>query len=211
MNTTSPRDYSFIAPVYDHLFHRPLSEGHREIGELVKQKCKKADIKILEIGVGSGLTIDYMPKDMQYLGIDINEKMLSQAKAKARLQKRAHAEFHVMDARRLQLKDNSYDLVIAASVLTAMDSPLKGMREMIRVTKKGGHIAVIANLRRNDSFKSEMVKWFDPITRRYLGFRTDLSLERFKRFRELKLIEVKPVNTLLGFNLSSYMLFEKRI
>lgn len=91
-----------------------------------------------------------------------------------------------------------------------MDAPLKGLKEMIRVTKKGGHIAIITNLRTRDSFRSSMVKWVDPLTRKYLGFRTDMDSAMFERLRGLKLIENKQVNNFLGFPLSSYLLFEKK-
>lgn len=207
---SAPRDYSFIAPLYDHIFQRFLSQGHHEIGNLLRNVRNKRAVKVLEVGVGSGLSLNYLPPSIDYKGIDINEKMLLRARDKAKMLGRRKIVLELMNAQKLAMKDNSYDLVLAASVITAVDSPLQTMKEMIRVTKKGGHIAVIANLRENDSVRSQFVKILDPITRKYLGFRTDLDLESIKKLRNVKLLQQKKVNNILGFPLSSFLLFEKR-
>lgn len=207
---TAPRDYSFIAPLYDHIFQRFLSQGHHEIGNLLRNVRNKRSVKVLEVGVGSGLSLNFLPPSIDYKGIDINEKMLLRARNKAKVLGRKKIVLELMNAERLAMKDNSYDLVLAASVITAVDSPLQTMKEMIRVTKKGGHIAVIANLRENDSVRSQIVKVLDPFTRKYLGFRTDLDLESIKKLRNVKLVRQKKINNVLGFPLSSFLLFEKR-
>lgn len=209
MSKNAPRDYSLIAPLYDQIFQRFLAQGHVEIGQLLKKVKNKRGIKVLEIGVGSGLSLSHLPSAIDYKGIDINEKMLIRARKKAEGLNRRKIALELMDAENLTMRDNSYDLVMAASVITAVDSPIRTMKEMIRVTKKGGHIAVIANLRETSSIKSDFVKFFDPITRKYLGFRTDLDLESIKKLRNVKLVEHKKVNNVFGFPLSSFLLFQK--
>lgn len=208
MSIVTPRDYSLIAPVYDHVFNRPLSEGHRKIGALLKDRKNGKDMKVLEVGVGSGLTLDYLPNNMEYTGVDINQKMLSLAYEKANRLKRKNISLSIMDAHKLSYKSNTYDLVLAASVITAVSDPYCAMKEMIRVTKKGGKIAIIANVR-NNSYRSKIVKQFDPLTKRFLGFRTDIDSSFFSRFKDIRLIEKEDVNNLLGFSLSSFHLFEK--
>lgn len=209
MSKNAPRDYSLIAPLYDQIFQRFLSQGHVEIGQLLKKVKNKRGIKVLEIGVGSGLSLSHLPSTIDYKGIDINEKMLIRARKKAEGLNRRKIALELMDAENLTMRDNSYDLVMAASVITAVDSPIRTMKEMIRVTKKGGHIAVIANLRETSSIKSDFVKFFDPITRKYLGFRTDLDLDSIRKLRNVKLVEHKKVNNVLGIPLSSFLLFQK--
>jgi phosphatidylethanolamine/phosphatidyl-N-methylethanolamine N-methyltransferase len=208
MITATPRDYSLIAPVYDHVFNKPLGEGHREIGALIKRMNKKG-MKILEVGVGSGLTFGHMPRGVEFTGIDINEKMLSMARKKAHQQRGKKITLENMNAEKMTFRAGQYDLVLAPSVITAVDSPLKCMKEIIRVTKKGGYIAVIANLR-NDSIKSRMIKFLDPLTKKYLGFRTDIDLHTFDQLKQLEIIECKQINNLLGFPLSTYLLFRKK-
>lgn len=206
---TAPRDYTFIAPLYDHVFQTFLSEGHHDISGVIRSLKNKRDSKILEVGVGSGLTLSHIPSTINYTGIDINERMLQEAQKKKKLLGRRKMTLEVMDAKKLAYKDNTFDLVVAASVITAVDSPLKVMKEMIRVTKKGGMIAIVANLQESDTLKSRIVRIFDPITRKYLGFRTDLDLNQIQNLRNIKLVDYKRTNNILGFPLSSFLLFKK--
>lgn len=206
---SAPRDYTFIAPLYDHVFQSFLSEGHHDISEVIKTLKNKRGLKVLEVGVGSGLTLTHIPSTIEYTGIDINERMLKEAQKKQKRLGRRKINLEMMDAKKLTYKDSSFDLVVAASVITAVDSPLKVMREMIRVTKKGGMIAIVANLQEPNSLKSRMVRIFDPITRKYLGFRTDLDLAQLQKLRNIKLLNYKRTNNILGFPLSSFLLFKK--
>lgn len=209
MSIAIPRDYSLIAPVYDHVFNRALSEGHKRIGSLLRNKKPVKEMKVLEIGVGSGLTLPHLPNSVQFTGIDINQKMLSLAFDKAKKFRKKKINLSIMDAHKMSFKAGSFDMVVAASVISAVQDPQKAMKEMIRVTKKGGKIVIIANVRNNDSLKSRVVKTFDPLTKKYLGFRTDIDSDFFQQFRDIRMIEKENVNSLFGFPLSSFLLFEK--
>lgn len=210
VNMQTPRDYTFIAPMYDHIFNRPLSEGHQKMGTLMtKSRMKSRVIKILEVGVGSGLTLDHVPPRVEFTGIDVNEKMLTRAHKKASRLKNRSVKLRQMNAEKLKFTTSSFDLVLAPSVLSAMEQPMKAVKEMIRVTRKGGKIAIIVNLKQEGSLKSEMMKVLDPLTRKLLGFRLDLKLDDLQKFKGIKLIEKKEVNNLLGQKLSTYLLFEK--
>lgn len=209
MNLSVPRDYSLIAPVYDHVFNKFLSEGHRRIGTLLQTRKNVKDLKVLEVGVGSGLTLNYLPSSINFTGVDINPKMLALAEDKAKKMKRRKISLSIMDAEKLTFKTNTFDMVLGASVITAVQNPHEAMKEMIRVTKKGGHIAIVANVRNGKSYRSRIVRRFDPLTKRFLGFRTDMDASYFKKYKEIKLVENKEVNNVFGFPLSSFLLFEK--
>ncbi|MFP5385542.1 MAG: class I SAM-dependent methyltransferase [Bacteriovoracia bacterium] len=209
MKDAVPRDYSLIAPVYDKVFNRFLNEGHRQLGSFLrKSRSPKKEIQVLEVGVGSGLTLDYLPASIRYTGIDINKRMLSLAHKKAERFKRRKISLSVMDAHRLSFKPNSFDLVLAASVITAVENPEQVMKEMVRVTKKGGKIAIVANIR-NKSYRSQLVRRFDPLTKKFLGFRTDIDASYFENIKGIRQIENKEVNSLFGIPLSSFLVFEK--
>ena len=209
MMQTVPRDYSLIAPVYDKVFHRFLNEGHKELGQLLRKKRTTSNVRVLEVGVGSGLTLDYLPSAVEYHGIDINKKMLTQAELKAARFRRKKISLSIMDAHKLSFKSGSFDIVMAASVLSAVDDPLIVMREMIRVAKKGGQIAIITNVR-EESTSSQIIKRFDPFTKKFLGFRTDMDNKVFTAFKDIELVESKQVNNILGFPLSTFMVFHKK-
>ena len=209
MKAAAPRDYSLIAPVYDQVFNRLLNEGHRQIGSLLrKSRSPKKEFQVLEVGVGSGLTLDYLPANIHYTGIDINKKMLSLAFKKAERFKRRKISLSMMDAHCLSFKAGSFDLVLAASVITAVEDPEQVMKEMVRVTRKGGKIAIVANIR-NKSYRSQLVRRFDPLTKKFLGFRTDIDASSFDRIKGIRQIENKDVNSLLGIPLSTFLVFEK--
>lgn len=205
----TPRDYSFIAPVYDKVFHRFLNQGHARLGKLLRTKARQRGLKVLEVGVGSGLSLDHIPTRVDFLGVDINDKMLSLAKLRAQKFQRKKIELKQMSVEKLSLRSNSYDLVMAASVLTAVSDPLIAMREMIRVTKAGGQIAIIANLREKDSVTGHVIRSVDPVAKKYLGFTTDLPIEFFSAFGNIKLERKEKVNTIMGYSLSTFLVFRK--
>ena len=210
MNHARINDYSFIAPVYDRIFLKPLSEGHQLIGSLMKSvRSPDRTARVLEVGVGSGLTLSYVPPGIDFTGIDVNEKMLSEARKKVAATERRKITLQKMDAVKMEFSADSFDLVVAPSVLSAMDEPMEGLREIIRVTKPGGKIAVVVNLQKKGTWKGQLMKALDPFTRKFLGFRLDLSLEDFLRFEKLRLIRAQEINSFLGQTLSTYVLFEK--
>jgi phosphatidylethanolamine/phosphatidyl-N-methylethanolamine N-methyltransferase len=210
MLTINPINYSFIAPLYDTVYNKILADGHQQIGKFLRTKRSLPGFKVLELGVGSGLSLAYLPTNVDYTGIDINEKMLSIAKKKAAPFKRRKINLALMDAHSLKFRPASFDLVIAASVITAVKNPHQVIKEAIRMTRKGGHIAIIGNFRRKESPTSQLIKKMDPFTRTFLGFRTDLQNDTFNQYKELKMIDYKRVNNLLGLPLSSYILFQRK-
>ncbi|HLT22415.1 MAG TPA: class I SAM-dependent methyltransferase [Bacteriovoracaceae bacterium] len=196
-----PRNYSLIAPLYDRIFARPLEEGHLLIGELLQSNPHK---KILEVGIGSGLTLEHVD-DQDFTGIDINEEMLYEAQVKALGRHNIH--LLQMDAENLRFDNNEFDIVMAPSVLSAVSHPIKVFEEMIRVTRPGGKVVVISNF---SDDKKMVSKIFDPLTRSLLGFRLDLELDYFKKHQKLKILQIKKINHFANISLSWYLEFEKQ-
>lgn len=196
-----PRNYSFIAPLYDTIFAKPLGEGHFLIGELIRNNPKK---KILEVGVGSGLTLEHV-EDHDFTGIDISDQMLCEAQLK--VLGRHNINLYKMDAQEIEFPKNSFDIVLAPSVLSAVANPDEVFKEMIRVTRPGGIIVVVANFSDDRKILSKVL---DPFTKFLLGFRMDLELSSLKKYRELKLIEQKKINHIGNMNLSWFLKFEKQ-
>lgn len=210
LKSSAPTDYSFIAPLYDRLFNRPLSEGNQIIANLLQQsQVEGGRLKVLEVGVGSGFTLTHLPDHLDFVGIDLNERMLDLARDRARQFKRENVRLEVMDAKKLNYPENHFDLVLAPSVLSAMDFPGEGLNEMVRVARKGGKIAIVMNLRKRESLRSTMVKALGPLTRNFLGYRVDLYLDDLQVPENLKFLEVKDVNKFMGFRWSTFMLLEK--
>lgn len=208
MPKSMPRNYSIIAPVYDQLFHRPLSEGHHKVGSLLEEVLSPK-ARVLEVGVGSGLTFGHLPAEVDYVGIDINERMLTVARKKVKLHPGKKIELQVMDVQKMNFENESFDMVIAPSVITAIESPIIGIQEMMRVTKTGGYLVIIAHLENRASPGSRSLRLFNWLTKKFVGFRMDIDSNIFDQFKELELIEKAAVNRVLGFPLSTFLVFKK--
>ncbi len=168
------RLYSFYSPFYDYVFGLLLGPGRRQAFNYLS---RRPDQKILEIGVGPGSTLEFYPPSSQVVGIDISAPMIKRARSKAtRLNSGNRYEFHVMDACNLDFPDNSFDVVMAAYVITTVCDPQRVCREMLRVVRPGGQIIAINHSRcQNGSHLGRIEDILAPVFVR-IGFTTDLDV-----------------------------------
>lgn len=172
--TYMERLYSFYSPFYDYVFGLLLGPGRRQAFNYLS---RRPDQKILEIGVGPGSTLEFYPPSSQVVGIDISAPMIKRARKKAtRLNSGNRYEFHVMDACNLDFPDNSFDVVMAAYVITTVCDPHRVCREMLRVVRPGGQIIAINHSRcQNGSHLGRIEDILAPVFVR-IGFTTDLDV-----------------------------------
>lgn len=172
--TYMERLYSFYSPFYDYVFGLLLGPGRRQAFNYLS---RRPDQKILEIGVGPGSTLEFYPPSSQVVGIDISAPMIKRARSKAtRLNSGNRYEFHVMDACNLDFPDNSFDVVMAAYVITTVCDPQRVCREMLRVVRPGGQIIAINHSRcQNGSHLGRIEDILAPVFVR-IGFTTDLDV-----------------------------------
>ena len=131
--------YTVWAPIYDALAS-PVGFDRARQRSIDGLGLGPGD-RVLMVGAGTGLDLEFLPKDVQVTAIDVTPAMLSRlAHRAAALQIAVDAE--VMDARHLALPDRSVDAVIAHLVLAVMPEPERGVREIARVLKPGGRVAV---------------------------------------------------------------------
>lgn len=131
--------YTVWAPIYDVLaspvgFDRARRRSIDGLG-------LAAGDRVLLVGAGTGLDLEFLPKDVEITAIDVTPAMLSRLERRATELKVA-VDARVMDARRLAFPDVSVDAVIAHLVLAVMPEPERGVREIARVLKPGGRVAV---------------------------------------------------------------------
>jgi phosphatidylethanolamine/phosphatidyl-N-methylethanolamine N-methyltransferase len=168
--------YSFYSPFYDYVFGHLLGPGRRQAFNYLRHRPYQ---KILEIGVGPGSTLEFYPPTSQVVGIDISASMIKEAQKRAsRLNSGNRYEFHVMDALNLEFPDNSFDVVLAAYVITTVSDPVRVCREMLRVVKPGGQIIAINHSRcQNGTHWGRIEDILAPLFVR-IGFTTDLDVIR---------------------------------
>lgn len=137
------RVYATWAKFYDRIYQRMLARPQREA---VAAACACGP-EILEIGVGTGLTLPYFDPASRVVGADLSLDMLRVAQRKVLGQGLAHVMgLTVMDACRLGFASERFDAVTAQFVITLVPQPEQALAEMDRVLKPGGEIIISSRL-----------------------------------------------------------------
>ncbi len=136
-NTWNKIRYTFYTPVYDLIASYFKHSRRRSIHSL---NIKSGD-KVLIVGAGTGLDLEFLPDDCEITATDITPSMVVSIKRRnKRLNKNVNAM--VMDGQSLRFQDNSFDFVILHLILAVIPDPYSCIKESERVLKQGGHIAV---------------------------------------------------------------------
>jgi len=180
---------------YDFYFGAILHPGRREVIE--RMHCRPGD-QILEVGVGTGLSLPLYPEHARVTGIDISPEMLARARERqARFNLSNVAGLEVMDAERMSFPDNSFDKVIAAYVASVVPDSVRLVDEMRRVCKPGGELYIVNHFHHAGRMIGGFERLLAPMSR-LLGFRPDFSLDNLIARAELEVLEQSPVN-LFGY------------
>jgi len=101
---------------------------------------------VLDLGSGAGfdafLAAQRVGETGRVIGVDLTPEMIAQARANARKGGYANVEFRLGDIESLPVEDASVDLVISNCVLVLVPDKAKAFREVARVLKPGGRIAI---------------------------------------------------------------------
>ena len=99
---------------------------------------------MLEVGVGTGISLPHYAPHLRIFGTDISEAMLQQGEARvAELRLKNVEGLAVMDAEKLEFPDNSFDVVMAQYVVTAVPNPEAALDEFARVLRPGGELIIL--------------------------------------------------------------------
>jgi phosphatidylethanolamine/phosphatidyl-N-methylethanolamine N-methyltransferase len=170
--------YGRWAPVYDIVFGPVFSRGRRA----AVSAAERVGGRILEVGVGTGLSLDHYAKSNHIVGVDISQPMLDKARERVRRLRLDNVEtIAVMDAEQLTFPDASFDVVVAQYVVTAVPNPEKALDEFVRVVRPGGEIILTSRIGAEIGFRGTMEKWLMPVTSR-LGWRTEFPWARYDQW-----------------------------
>ncbi|HLA50687.1 MAG TPA: methyltransferase domain-containing protein [Thermodesulfobacteriota bacterium] len=141
--------------------------------------------RILDVGVGTGLSLPLFPRHCKVVGIDLSSAMLKKARQKIKKLNLNHIELLEMDAMNLDFPDNAFDKVLISHVVSVVPDPFMAMSEVKRVCKKGGRIVIINHFKSKNKVMAGMEKIFNPVSKK-IGWRSDLCLDEFIEKADLK-------------------------
>ena len=168
------RAYASYAGVYDRVFGRVFQDSREAV---VRNLRVEAGEKVLEVGVGTGLCLPLYPRDCNITAIDLSEPMLKKAEERVQALGLTNVKLMHMDAGNMTFPDSSFDIVIAAYVVTAVPDYRKLMEEMVRVSRPGGRLILLNHFTQDSPISAAVEKAISPICTR-IGFRTDLSVDQ---------------------------------
>ena len=160
--------YDRWAPVYDLVFGGVFSKGRKA----AIQATNRIGGRVLEVGVGTGISLPQYAPHLRIFGTDISEAMLRKAKRRVADLRLKHVEgLAVMDAEKLEFPDNSFDVVMAQYVVTAVPNPEVALDEFARVLRPGGELIILTRVSADVGMRRFIEQRLQPVVRR-LGFRT---------------------------------------
>ncbi len=183
--------YRRYAQRYDFYFGALFEPGRRAVIE--QMNCRPGQ-RILEVGVGTGLSLPLYPREVQITGIDVSDEMLARARTRAENDGLHHvAALHKMNAEQMRFADDSFDKVVAMYVASVVPYPARLVDEMRRVCKPDGELYIVNHFRHANPVIGGVERLIAPLSR-LLGFHPDFSLEDFLDDTGLEVIEQTPVN-----------------
>jgi phosphatidylethanolamine/phosphatidyl-N-methylethanolamine N-methyltransferase len=194
--------YRRWAPVYDNTFGRFTTEGRRHAVEIINQRSGN----VLEVGVGTGLSLPNYGSHLKIVGIDLSPEMLEKAREKVAEDGIDHVtDLHEMDASALEFPDASFDTVVAMYVITVVPEPEKVMRELARVCRVGGQVVLVNHFSQEEGVRGWVERRMAPFADK-LGWRPVFDLDRVMVCPNLKVVDRQALRP---WGLFTMLRFEK--
>lgn len=189
-NETNQAAYRRYAPIYDVMFGSLFSPGRRRVVELM---AAGYDDHVLEVGVGTGLSLPLHSGQTRITGIDISDSMLLRARQRISCQGIKNVSLLQMDAQSLAFSDNCMTKVALMYVASVVPDPNKLFSEAKRVCRSGGDIFILNHF----SSENSLFRWIESSLDRFsshLGFTPVFSADMFFRDEEVELIHMEKTN-----------------
>ncbi|MBV9261473.1 MAG: class I SAM-dependent methyltransferase [Pseudolabrys sp.] len=201
------RAYARWAPVYDRVFGKVFERGRRAAIAAVEAAVPDGG-RLLEVGVGTGISLPDYRRDIRIVGLDISAPMLRKATERVRQFRLTNVEaLSVMDAAKLALPDASFDAVVAQYVITVVPDPEGTLDEFARVVKPGGEIILINHIGAERGPRAIFEAGFAPLARQ-LGWQPEFKFGRLSgwatRHNGVKLVERRSMPPMGHFSLIRY-------
>jgi phosphatidylethanolamine/phosphatidyl-N-methylethanolamine N-methyltransferase len=203
MDTTSVRDaYRRWAPIYDLTFGKIAEAGRKHAVQIINRRRGR----VLEVGVGTGLSLPCYGSHLTITGIDLSAEMLAKAENKVDRQNLVNvAGLHEMDAGALAFPDESFDTVVAMYVMTVVPEPERVMRELERVCATGGEVILVNHFSEEEGVRGFLERRLAPFAD-LIGWRPVFGIDQVLVCEDLRLAERR---SLRPFGLFTMLRFVK--
>src|SRR6202051_111869 len=213
MNTDLDRNtvetaYARWAQIYDAVCGPVMVQGRRAAAKA----ARVVGGKILEVGVGTGLSFDDYDASTEITGIDLSAPMLARARQKMASGRYPFVrDVQLMDAHQMAFADATFDCVVAQFVITLVANPEQVLSECHRVVKPGGRIILVNRLYSEVGAAAAVERWAAQRTRN-LGLRPEFPFARLQdwahRNKDAILVERRKV---APFGIYTLVCFERAV
>jgi phosphatidylethanolamine/phosphatidyl-N-methylethanolamine N-methyltransferase len=185
--------YRRYAQYYDLAFGAIFHPGRKTAIE--KLKCRPGE-RILEVGVGTGLSLNLYPENVHVTGIDLSADMLKKALQRVENQNLKQVEALVqMDALEMSFPDNHFDKVVAMYVASVVPDVGRLAHEIRRVCRPEGTIIFLNHFENKNLWVRKIESWVQPLAK-FLGFHPEFPMEEFLQKTQFQVEQTIPVNLL---------------
>lgn len=194
--------YDRWAPIYDLVFGGVFRKGRNA----AIAATNRMGGRVLEVGIGTGISLPQYGPHLRIFGTDISEAMLEKARKRVSEYGLKNVEgLAVMDAEKLEFPDNSFDVVMAQYVVTAVPNPEAALDEFARVLRAGGELIILTRVSADAGMRRFIEQRLQPVVRP-LGFRTaEFAWSRYAKWLDgagtMELVERRLVPPLGHFSL----------
>ena len=200
-NDTVTKTYGRWAPVYDVVFGAIFDRAR----QAAVAAGDEVGGRVLEVGVGTGISLGYYTTRSRVWGIDLSERMLEVARKRVYDQRMTHVDgLSVMDAERLDFQAASFDVIMAQYVVNTVPHPNIALDEFARVVRPGGEIILVNRIGADAGPRYVAERLLSPVAHR-LGWRSEFPWEHFAawldRHKDIRLIERRPMPPFGHFSL----------
>lgn len=174
--------YDLWSQTYDYTFVPLILKRVRRA--IMQLRLRPGD-RVLDMGVGTGASLGFYPRNISIVGLDLSAGMLAQAAMKCREQGLTHCQLIRADALNPPFEPASFDHVVITHVISCVSDPNRLLNVAAQLVKPGGRVVLLNHFQSSQP----VVAWFErvlnPVFVR-LGWRSDLRLDELLRGSDLK-------------------------
>lgn len=194
--------YARWAPVYDKTFGQATKAGRKHAVDYINGRSGH----VLEVGVGTGLSLPHYNAALSVTGIDFSAEMLDKARKRVHERRLHHVrDLRQMDARQLDFPDNHFDIVVAMHIVSVVPEPDRVMAEIARVCKPGGEVVITNHFARETGALSVISKIISPFANS-IGWHSDFKIDEIL---QEECLTVVTKTRLPPLGMMTFLAFEK--